>query len=215
MKKQYTAEFKGQVVQEFLRERKTLSQLAAEYGVHQTVIADWRNVVLKGLPSLFDRGRPDPDGERARHERRPAELHLEIGRLAMQVAWMKGMLTSEMSRAERFGLVGGSAGELPLASQAELLGLNRTGRYYQPVKASREEVAVKHRIDSIYTEHPFYGSRRIAAQLERDGIVVNREAVQRHMREMGIAGICRGAEPRSEEPAAPGVSLFVMWRDSE
>lgn len=34
-----------------------------------------------------------------------------------------------------------------------------------------------------------YGSRRIAAQLERDGWEVNRKAVQRHMREMGIAGI--------------------------
>jgi len=53
-------------------------------------------------------------------------------------------------------------------------------------------VALKHRIDAIYTQYPFYGSRRIAAQLRREGKEVNRKAVQRHMREMGIAGIRPG-----------------------
>jgi len=56
--------------------------------------------------------------------------------------------------------------------------------YYQPVPPSVEEVALKHRIDEIYTEYPFYGSRRVAATLHREGRPVNRKAVQRHMREM-------------------------------
>jgi putative transposase len=81
---------------------------------------------------------------------------------------------------------------LPLNRQASLLSLNRTGLYYKPVEPSPEEVAVKHRIDEIYTEHPYYGSRRITAQLRRDGYMVNRKAVVRHMREMGISGICPG-----------------------
>jgi len=51
---------------------------------------------------------------------------------------------------------------------------------------------IKHQIDEIYTECPFYGSRRIAAQMCHEGILINRKAVQRHMREMGIAGICPG-----------------------
>jgi putative transposase len=82
--------------------------------------------------------------------------------------------------------------ELPLSVQAQLLSLSRASLYYQPVSPSAEEVAVKHRIDEIYTACPFYGSRRISAQLCRDGRTINRKAVQRHMREMGIAGICPG-----------------------
>ena len=82
---------------------------------------------------------------------------------------------------------------LPLTSQAELLGLNRTSLYYQAVPPSPKEVAIKHTIDRIYTDTPTYGSRRIAVLLERDyDLVVNRKAVQRHMREMGIAGISPG-----------------------
>jgi putative transposase len=79
--------------------------------------------------------------------------------------------------------------EFSIKTQAELLGLNRTGLYYQPVKPSVEEVALKHRIDELYTESPFYGSRRITACLRREGHLVNRKQVQRHMREMGIEGI--------------------------
>ncbi len=77
---------------------------------------------------------------------------------------------------------------LSLTTQADLLSLNRSGLYYQPVPPSPEEVALKHRIDEIYTAHPFYGSRRIAVALRPD-FRVNRKAVQRHMQEMGLAGI--------------------------
>ena len=82
--------------------------------------------------------------------------------------------------------------ELPIIVQANLLSVNRTGLYYKAVQPSAEEIVIKHRIDEIYTEHPFYGSRRITAQLNREGLRINRKAVQRHMREMGIAGICPG-----------------------
>jgi putative transposase len=84
------------------------------------------------------------------------------------------------------------AAELPLSVQAELLSLSRATLYYQPVPPSAEEVALKHRIDELYTDYPFYGSRRITAQLRREGQEINRKAVQRHMREMGIAGISPG-----------------------
>jgi putative transposase len=72
-----------------------------------------------------------------------------------------------------------------------LLSLNRTSLYYQPAAPSPEELYVKRRIDEIYTAWPFYGSRKIAAVLRAE-LVINRKAVQRHMREMGIAGICPG-----------------------
>lgn len=78
-------------------------------------------------------------------------------------------------------------GEMSMAVQADLLGLDRSGIYYVPVAVSASELAIKHRIDELYTERPFYGSRKIA-----DELGINRKAAQRHMREMGIHGICPG-----------------------
>jgi putative transposase len=77
----------------------------------------------------------------------------------------------------------------------ELLSLSRSSLYYQPVPPSAEEVAIKHRIDEIYTAFPFYGSRRITAQLRRDGKMINRKAVQRHMRKMGLVGVYQATIP--------------------
>ena len=51
---------------------------------------------------------------------------------------------------------------------------------------------LKHRIDEVYTQSPFYGSRKIAAQLQREGIGINRKTVGRYMQEMGIAAIYPG-----------------------
>ena len=83
--------------------------------------------------------------------------------------------------------------DLSLKEQAALLSLSRSSLYYQPVPPSAEEVAIKHAIDRIYTDQPSYGSRRITVMLKEDyQLVVNRKAVQRHMREMGIAGISPG-----------------------
>ena len=89
-------------------------------------------------------------------------------------------------------LVERDAAELSLSTQAELLHLSRASLYYQPRCPSAEEVALKHRIDELYTAHPFYGSRKLAALLRLERGPISRKTVQRHMREMGIAGICPG-----------------------
>ena len=82
--------------------------------------------------------------------------------------------------------------EMSISRQAELLTLNRTSLYYQPVGVKPETVALRHRIDEIYTAYPFYGVRRITAQLQREGRTVNHKAIARHMQEMGLAAICPG-----------------------
>lgn len=97
-----------------------------------------------------------------------------------------------LSRDERVAWIDRTDKELSLSAQTQLLGLNRTSLYYQPVSPSAEEIALKHRIDQLYTDHPYYGSRRITGQLKREGLKVNRKAVMRHMHEMGLAAIYPG-----------------------
>ncbi len=91
MRKQYTAAFKAKVVQELLKEEKTLAQIAAEYEVHPTQLKNWRAVALEGLASLFEK----QDGTvalQAAHEQQLTELYAEIGKLTTQVTWFKKKL---------------------------------------------------------------------------------------------------------------------------
>lgn len=93
MKKTYTAAFKAQVVLDLLKETKTLSQLSSEYGVHVTVLRDWKTMAIKGLPDLFEK-RDSVTEAKAAHERQLEELYAEIGRLTTQVAFLKKKLPS-------------------------------------------------------------------------------------------------------------------------
>jgi putative transposase len=67
--------------------------------------------------------------------------------------------------------------QLTLKVQAELLGISYSSLFYQPVPASPREVAIKNWIDRIYTEHPYYGSRRITVVLNQE-MAVSRPTVQ-------------------------------------
>ncbi len=73
-----------------------------------------------------------------------------------------------------------------------MLSLSRSSLYYQPRVPPPEEVALKHRIDELYTAHPFYGSRKLTVLLAEQYGPINRKRVQRYMREMGIQGIAPG-----------------------
>jgi putative transposase len=71
-----------------------------------------------------------------------------------------------------------------------LLGLSRSAFYYEPAKESEENLRLMGLIDRKYTEHPFYGSRRMTAWLNHDKDEhVNRKRVQRLMRLMGLETI--------------------------
>ena len=91
MRKQFSATFKAQVVQELLKEEKSIAQLAAEYGVHPTQLGKWKALALKGLPSLFEK-QDSTVALQAAHEQQLTDLYAEIGKLTTQVTWLKKKL---------------------------------------------------------------------------------------------------------------------------
>jgi putative transposase len=89
--------------------------------------------------------------------------------------------------------------ELSVSRQCEILELNRSGVYYTPRPVSEEDLILMRRIDELHLKHPFYGARRLAKQLVRDGFEVGRVHVATLMRRMGIEAIYR--RPRTSIPA--------------
>jgi len=79
--------------------------------------------------------------------------------------------------------------ELSVRRQCELLGLSRSTLYYEPAGESPDNLRLMRLIDAEYTRHPFYGSRRMAAWLNKQGAAVNRKRVQRLMGLMGLEAI--------------------------
>jgi putative transposase len=80
-------------------------------------------------------------------------------------------------------------GELSMVVQCELLSVHRSAVYYTPRPIDAHTLLIQRRIDEIYTAYPFYGVRKITAQLRQDGLLVNHKAVARHMQIMGLRAI--------------------------
>jgi putative transposase len=94
-----------------------------------------------------------------------------------------------MTRSERLALVDHDDPVLPVAAQCRLLKVARSTLYYRPVPVSADDLAVMRRIDELHLAWPFYGSRRMAAVLRREGWLVNRKRAKRLMRVMAIEAL--------------------------
>lgn len=93
MKKSYSPAFKAQMVRELLKEEKSVSQLAAEHGLHPNQLYRWREIALAGLPTLFNQDAAQGHAAKdAAHEHQLQELYAEIGKLTTQLTWLKKKL---------------------------------------------------------------------------------------------------------------------------
>ena len=88
--------------------------------------------------------------------------------------------------------------EISVRRQCELLGVNRSGMYYEPVGESKENLRLLRLLDEQYTRAPFFGSRRMAAWLVSIGYAVNRKRVTRLMQKLGIEAVY--PKPRLSQP---------------
>ena len=168
-----------------------MSQIASAFGVPVNQLRLWREIALGNWPHAFEPQGQAMEKMRSEYENTIEELYAQVGRLTTELTWLKKKVANS-AREDRMALLDKPNSALSLKRQAELLSLNRSGLYYRAAPPSLEEVALKHRIDQIYTECPFYGSRRIAAVLHQERRSIDYRTVRRHLREMGIPGICPG-----------------------
>ena len=197
-RKRLSASQKAQIVLEAIREEKSVAQLAVEHSIHPNQIHKWKKQALEDFAQLFEEDRKGERARAAEHEKQVNELYAEIGRLTAQVSWLKKNLAGSSSRAERLKMLERNNTDMPLQTQAELLGISYSSLFYEPVPPSARELAIKRCIDEIYTACPFYGSRKIAFLL-RPEFGVSRPTIQAYMREMGIFALVPG--PHTSQPA--------------
>jgi transposase-like protein len=86
IRKRHSAAFKAKVALEAAKQGETIAALAKRHQVHPVQISQWKKQLQDGLESLFENGsasrRPDP-------EKLQIELYEQIGRLQMELAWVK------------------------------------------------------------------------------------------------------------------------------
>ena len=175
-RKVHSAGFKAKVALAAHKADRTVNQLAGQYDVHPTQIHAWKKQLLAGAEAIFAHGAKVTAADA---EAREAELYEQIGRLKMELEWMKKKLPP--SAEHKRPLIDVGHPELSVRRQCALLGLNRSSLNYEPAGESPEALPLMRLIDEQYTAYPFYGSRRMAHWLTQRGEPVNRKRVQRLM----------------------------------
>ena len=85
-RKQHPPAFKAQVALAAVKGDKTVNELASQYGVHPTLIHAWKKQLLAGAEAIFANGAKVAAADA---QDREAELYEQIGRLKMELEWMK------------------------------------------------------------------------------------------------------------------------------
>jgi transposase-like protein len=85
-RKTHTAAFKAQVALAAVKGDRTVNELASQFGVHPTLIHGWKKQLLAGAESVFANSVPRASQE---GEVLQAELYEQIGRLKMELEWVK------------------------------------------------------------------------------------------------------------------------------
>lgn len=88
-RKQHAPEFKAKVALEALKGEETAAELASRFGVHPTMIHQWKRALLEGASGVFERGgrkKPEIDAEQVK------ELHAKIGELAVANSFLERKL---------------------------------------------------------------------------------------------------------------------------
>ena len=85
-RRRFEAPFRAKVALAAVRGDKTTAELAAKFGVHGNQVSAWKKQLLEGAAELFEDGRVK---QRQKDEADEAELYEQIGRLQMELAWLK------------------------------------------------------------------------------------------------------------------------------
>src|SRR6201997_2492107 len=152
-RKQHTPAFKAQVALAALKGDRTVNELASQYGVHPTLIHGWKKQLLAGANQVFSNG---SKAATADAEADKVELFEQIGRLKMELEWLK--TKSDHSPELLRTLIEPTNPDLSVRRQCQLLGLSRSSLYYQPVPETEDNLRLLRLLDQEDTAHPFLGS---------------------------------------------------------
>ena len=90
-RRKHNGAFKARVVIEAIQGKRTISEIASEYGIHPNQITTWKRQLLEKLPEIFSNN----NGNKEKIWQQEKEAFLKkIGELEMERDWLQKKLNS-------------------------------------------------------------------------------------------------------------------------
>jgi transposase-like protein len=85
-RRNFSAEMKSRIALEAIKGQRTIQEIASHYGVHPNQVTNWKKQAAEGMPMVFADRRSKSDNN---DEVLKTELYEQIGRLQMELDWLK------------------------------------------------------------------------------------------------------------------------------
>jgi transposase-like protein len=85
-RRQFSADWKAKIALEAIKGQHTIQEIASHYEIHPSLVAHWKKQLLEGAAEVFLNGKT---AEAGADEELKAELYQQIGKLQVEVDWLK------------------------------------------------------------------------------------------------------------------------------
>jgi transposase-like protein len=148
-RRNHYAGFKARVALEAVKGERTASELAAEHGVHPTMIHQWKRALLDGAAGILERGGktvPVVDEDTVR------SLHANIGELAVANDFFVAKAQA-LDRQVRRGMINKNHPSLSVGAKCHLLSIARSSFYYELMGETALNLDLMVKIDKPLASH--------------------------------------------------------------
>lgn len=197
-RRNFTAEFKAKVVLELLEGDKTVNEIASKYDLLPKSLQQWKKQFLENAVLAFDKSavvKEYKEEIKALKKEKDA-IAKKLGEVIVERDWAVGKLQSlDLSIKRKIvnseGSVQAQTKTPSLNKKLQLLGISKTAYYYKPAIPfnSHNDKKLLDAIDEIYTNYPYYGTRRMVVELKKKGFNVGRKLVKKAYEHLGIQAL--------------------------
>lgn len=191
-RKTYSADFKAKLVLKVLEGEKTLNEIASEYDILPKNLQNWKKQFLENMSLAFDKSTvvKEYKSEIESLRKDKDELAKKVGNLTIEKDFLEGKLVSLVSFKTRKSFID-TEHKLSLNKQCKALSISKSTLYYEPIKKFSSEYDLKllNMVNDIYSEFPYYGTRRMLTALENEGFNVGRKLIKTIYQYLGIKAL--------------------------
>ncbi len=208
-RKVYPADFKAKLILEVLESTQTLNEIASKYEILPTNLKNWKKQFLDNMSLAFDKSAvvKEYKDEIETLKVQKGAIAKKLGETIVEKDFLVEKLNSLVSSKGRKTFVD-SKHELSVNKQCKILNIAKSSLYYVPVKKfnSEEDLKLLNALNDIYSEFPYYGTRRLVTALANEGFNVGRKLVKSMMEYMGIKALYpthKTTQPNKEHDKFP------------
>jgi len=211
----YSTEFKTKIVLEVLKGDKTLNEIASENNITPKNIQNWKKIFLANAEVAMEPARAVKEykEEISQKEQEIEELQKQLGKSIIEKEWLAKKLNS-LGLSSKKSLVEPKLKDISITRQCELLLLNRSNLYYEPI-VNQTKLDIKQAIIDIHNEIPIYGYKKVYYQLLEDGYSISANTVLKYRQELGLKPILAVKKPNTSIPNKEHAIYSYKLKDIE